>query len=130
MSAFYLKTTGDSTITLAERLDIENYACGLMDVSGQLIPENDENFEEEYFLCSSISEDVFVNNTKLPVLRRLKFKKSNGIVNSMFRKIIWLKVISEPISKINIYITDSKGKRVSFRGKGLVCTLLLRPNKY
>lgn len=129
MDCFYIKTFGDTSVTLAERLDIENYGCGLLEISGQLTPsENEKILSKHFFLCSDISEEVFINNIKLPILRTIKFDK-NWEIDQKFNKIIWLRVIREPVSKITLYITDENGKRVSFKGEGLMCTLLLLPNK-
>lgn len=127
MTTLYLKTTGDTTTFFPESLNTRCYSCGLVEISGVLSPTDEENNGESYFLCSNISEDVFVNNVKLPVLRKLTWKKKNkGVIDEKFCPIIWCKMIRDRVTKINLYITDSLGNRVSFTGKGLTCTLLLR----
>jgi hypothetical protein len=129
MNALYMTTTGDSTITLAQRLDIENYGCGLIEVSGQLEPTNSTlSARDNFFLCSDFVQESFIGQIKLPIIRKIKFSR-NWEVNTYFKKIIWLKVEREPISRINLYLTDELGNRVSFKGEGLMCTLLLIPNK-
>lgn len=130
MNGFYLTLQGgDTTMILAERLDIENYGVGLVEIMGQLKPhESKYKDTKSYFLCSDISQNVYVNQIKLPVLRRITFDDTWHI-NMRYEKIIWLRIEREPISKINLYITDEKGSRVSFSGKGLMCTLLLIPRK-
>lgn len=127
MTTLYLKTEGDTTTFLPESLDTRCFSCGLAEISGVLSPDEDEKIGESFFLCSNISEDVFVNNIKLPVLRKLTWKKKNkGLIDEKFCPIIWCKMTRERVTKINLYITDSLGNRVSFNGKGLTCTLLLR----
>lgn len=127
MTTLYLKTQGDSTTFLPESLDVLNYSCGLAEISGFLSPEDDEKKDDTFFLCSNITEDVFVNNIRLPVLRKLTWKKKNkGIMDEKFSPILWCKIIRSSVTKINLYITDSCGNRLSFTGKGLTCTLLIR----
>ena len=129
MNALYLKTFGDTTITLPQRLEIENYGCGLIEISGQLEPTNDKlTPKDNFFLCGDFVQESFIGQIKLPIIRRIKFSKS-WEVNTYFKKIIWVRVEREPISRINLYITDESGNRLSFQGEGLMCTLLLIPNK-
>ena len=124
-----MTTLGDTTITLPQRLDIENYGCGLIEVSGQLEPINSTlSARENFFLCSDFVQESFIGQIKLSIIRKIKFSR-NWEANTYFKKIIWVKVEREPISRINLYITDELGNRVSFKGQGLMCTLLLIPNK-
>jgi hypothetical protein len=148
MDVIYVNTkTGDDTVTLAERIECEGYGIGVAEISGQLTPKqkirNKREEEEEgkkevceenifqtkfFYLCSNISEEVIINNLKLPILRKIHFNRE-GYVHEIYSKILLLRVEREPISKINLYITDEQGQRISFEGKGLNCTLVLIPPK-
>lgn len=125
MNALYLWTNGDSVTTLAETIEIEGYGCALFDVHGQL---KEASPSKPYYLCSDISDDVFVNNIKLPVLRQLKLN-SKGFVTNEIEKPIWITVTRRSISKIRLYLCDDEGNIFSFKGRGLYCTLLLVPHK-
>lgn len=125
MNALYLWTDGDTVTTLAETLEIEGYGCALFDIHGQL---KDASPTKPYYLCSDISNDVFVGNTKLPVLRQLKLN-GKGFVTNSIEKPIWIEVTRRSISKLRLYLCDEIGNVFSFKGRGLYCTLLLVPNK-
>lgn len=125
MNALFLTTQGDSVTTLAETLEIEGYGCALIEVYGRL---SISDLSEELFLCSDITEDVFVNTVKLPVLRRLKMN-SKGLITNTIEKPIWLTVTRQAISKVRLFICNGQGDIKTFSGRGLYCTLLLIPNR-
>lgn len=126
MNAVYLWTKGDSTTSLAEPLEVDRYGCSLFEVHGKL---ETKDFSKPFFLCSDITQDVYVYGGKLPVLRQLKLNSKGFIVNDIQRP-IWLTVTRTTISQIRLFICDEIGNVQSFGGKGLYCTLLLIPNKY
>ena len=126
MDPIYITTKGDDIVTLAQRIECEGYGIGVVELSGQLLPKNRK--ETTYYLCSDITEEVLINSTKLPILRRINFD-SEGNVHDIYCKVILLRVERAPISRINLYITDGEGRRQSFEGKGLNCTLVLIPAK-
>lgn len=127
MNALYLWTNGDTVITLADTLELEGYGVGLIEMHGKIvisgIPNNDP-----LYLCSDISQDTYVRNIKLPVLREIK-RNGNGLVINDLCKTIWLKVTRQSISKIRLYICDVLGNVVSFDKKKLYCTLLFIPDR-
>lgn len=126
MNAVYLWTNGDTTTSLAQTIEVDRYGCSLFEIHGKL---DVTNYSEPYFLCSDVSQDVFVYDTKLPVLRQIKLNSKGFIVNDLTRP-IWLNVTRPSISQIRLFICDRHGKIHSFTGKGLYCTLLFIPNKY
>ena len=124
MNVIYLWTNGNHVTYLAETLELEGYGCGVIDVHGKLENGNGHS----YYLCCDMTEDVFVNNIKLPVLRQIR-TNSKDFISSQINHVIWLKITRSTISKIRLYICNEKGDVQSFKGRGLFCTLLLIPNK-
>lgn len=122
----YLDTDGDKTHYLLNPLEVERFACALIDINGKL-NNNKLNKNDQLFLCSDICKDVVVGSIKLPVLRQL-FRNSYGSV-LLFNHIVWLKVIRPTITSIRLYICNEKGKIVSFDKSWLQCTLLFIPPK-
>lgn len=127
MTTLYVWTVGDTVTTLAETIDVTGYYCSLWDVHGKLDDlKTDKPIDNSkpYYLCSDFCADVFVNNITLPVLRQLRFN-GKGSVQSEVNLPIWNEVIRRHISKMRLYICDEKGNILSFKGKGLYCTLKL-----
>lgn len=124
MDPIYISTKGDDIVTLAKRIECEGYGLGVVELSGQLLPTNGK--KTSYYLCSDVSEEVLINSTKLPILRKINFD-NEGNVHDIYSKVLLLRVERTPISRINLYITDSEGRRQPFEGKGLNCTLVLIP---
>lgn len=127
MNAVYAYTNGDTTITLAETLEIEGYGVGIVDIFGKVsLPAKYRN--KPLFLCSNITQDTYVLNKKLPVLRMLKTNQS-GIINNNLYKIIWLTVTRRSIANLRLYICDINGEIISLGQKTLYCTLLFIPDR-
>lgn len=127
MNAVYGYTNGDTVITLAETLEIEGYGVGVIDIFGKVsLPSKYRN--KPLFLCSNITQDTYVGNKKLPVLKMLKTNQS-GIINNNIYKLIWLRVTRRSISNLRLYICDINGEIVSLGSKTLYCTLLFVPDR-
>ena len=84
MKALYLSTKGDDTIDLPVPLEVENYLCGIVEMSGKV-----NTFKEDLFLCCDICEESFMGEIIMPVLRSIK-RKTNGMVNNDICHVIWL----------------------------------------
>jgi hypothetical protein len=120
----YLETHGDTIIPLAERVELEGYCVGVVEIHGSIKKSN--NSGKPYYLCADITEDVFVNSCKLPVLCQISLK-SNGVINSQVTKNVnWLRISRRSMDKIRLYICDEKGKVISFTDKGVYCTLVFK----
>ncbi len=126
MNALYLYTDGDTTIPLAETLEIEKYGCAVIDLYGKV----DKKFAgQTLYLCADFVQDVFVESIKLRALRHFVVK-SNSFVSEEIYNPIWLPITRRPISCVRLYICDSQGEIQSVGSRGLRCTLLLVPNRY
>lgn len=125
MNAVYLSTTGDTTTVLPTPLEVQGYGCGVIEISGKLIPRDDNG---NLYLCCNIVEESFVGSIKIPVLRYMK-RSQSGNVNSTLNHIIWLKVMRPTITSIRLYIANDKGEVVSLPDSKVNCTLLFIPHK-
>ena len=119
MYVIYLSTDGDSTIEFPIPLDVKNYKCSVVDISGEV--KNEQN--KELFLCSDVCEESFIGNIKVPVLTKLKRKRTGAILGTIDH-VIWLKVMRPTISSIRLYIATEEGKVVSLGKRQLQCTVL------
>ena len=75
MKAVYLSTNGDSTTVLPYPLEVQGYACRVLELNGRItIPRNHDHTNkkdpnnENLYLCGNIVEESFVGNFKIPVL--------------------------------------------------------------
>ena len=123
MKALYLSTKGDDTIDLPVPLEVENYLCGIVEMSGKV-----NTFKEVLFLCCDICEESFMGEMMMPVLRSIK-RKTNGMVNNDINHVIWLRVMKPHISNIRLYISDEYGEIKTVDKNKLKCTLLFIPSK-
>ena len=122
----YLNTSGDTTHYLANSLEVEGFACGVIEVNGKI--NSSIKKTKELYLCSDICKGVFINGIKLPILRQI-FRNSSGIIQSFNNK-IWLQVMRPNISSIRLYITDENGNIISVGQNWLQCSLLfIAPTK-
>lgn len=127
-TVMYLETHGDTIIPLAERVEFEGYCVGVVEIHGSIKGGNKNG--SPYYLCGDITEDVFVNSVKLPVLCQLSLK-STGLINSQVTKnVVWLKISRRSMDKIRLYICDANGKIISVGNKGVYCTLVFKNNQY
>jgi hypothetical protein len=125
----HLETHGDTIIPLAERIELEGYCVGVVEIHGSVKKPAADPSGKPYYLCTDITEDVFVNSCKLPVICQITLK-SNGAINSQVTKNVnWLNISRHSIDKIRLYICDDKGKLISVGAKGVYCTLVFK-NKY
>ena len=119
MKAVYLSTNGDNTITLPQPLEVQNYGCGIIEMTGKV----QSGYREPLFLCCDICEESVVGNIKLPVLRYIN-RNGRNIISKSIDHVIWLKVMRPSISSIRLYIADYTGRVVSVGSNQLYCTLL------
>ena len=115
----FLDTTGDTTHYLANQLEVENFDCGVVEITGKI--NNSIKKTKRLFLCSDICKTMFVNNIKLPVIRQL-IRSNSGIIQQ-FNNIIWIKVMRPNISSIRLYITDEYGQTIAVGESWLQCSL-------
>ena len=123
MKALYLSTKGDDTIDLPVPLEVENYLCGIVEMSGKV-----NTFKEDLFLCCDICEESFMGEIMMPVLRSIK-RKTNGMVNNDINHVIWLRVMRPHIRNIRLYTSDEHGEIKTVDKNKLKCTLLFIPPK-
>lgn len=137
MIAIYLSTDGDEKISLPNSLDLENYGCAVVEMSGEIKvfdTDGDGNqkkvkIDETLYLCCDIVEDSVLMNTKLPILRSIYVNSKNSKINKPIENLIWLNVKRPKIDHIRLYITDKTGIPVSLSKSKLECTLLFIPRK-
>lgn len=128
MNAVYAWTNGDTITNLAETLEIEGFGVGLIEIYGR--PKLDIKYKNKnLFLCSDITQDTYVGNMKLPVLRMLTTNSQGSVITKDINKVIWLKVTRRSINYLRLYICDDKGELVSLGNKRLNCTLLFIPDR-
>ena len=123
MKALYLSTKGDDTIDLPVPLEVENYLCSIVEMSGKV-----NTLKEDLFLCCDICKESFMGEIMMPVLRSIK-RKANGMVNNDINHVIWLRVMRTHISNIHLYISDEYGEIKTVDKNKLKCTLLFIPPK-
>ena len=123
MKALYLSTQGDDTIDLPVPLEVENYLCGIVEMSGKV-----NTFKGDLFLCCHICEESYMGENMIPVLRSIK-RKTNGMVINDINHVIWLPVMRPHISNIRLYISDESGEIKTVDKNKLNCTLLFVPSK-
>ena len=123
MKALYLSTQGDDTIDLPVPLEVENYLCGIVEMSGKV-----NTFKGDLFLCCDICEESYMGENMIPVLRSIK-RKTNGIVINDINHVIWLRVMRLHISNIRLYMSDESGEIKTVDKNKLNCTLLFVPSK-
>jgi len=131
MTIIHLKTNGRTVTRLAQHIHFESRACatlvslcGKLDISG--ITSSDL---KPYYLCCDLLDDVYLHNHMRPVLSRFTVN-SKGTVNSSIQHMVWIPLKTKAFSKIKLYICNELGETVSFRGKGVYCTLLIKDNGY
>ena len=73
MNALYLSTHGDVITELATPLEVEDYGCGVIELTGKVC----SGFREDLYLCCDICEESFIDGTKMPIFRMLD-RYSNG----------------------------------------------------
>lgn len=133
MQAAYLKTNGDSIIDFPCSLELDNYGCGIIKLSGK-IPDNLKSGDKKLkkkdslYLCSDICQESIVNNIFLPVLIKIE-KNNNGIISGNINHVTWLKLKRYSINNLRLYITDEEGDIVLLGDNYLYCTLLFIPLK-
>ena len=118
MKAFYITTSGDTTLELPIPMDIEGYVCGIIEMNGKL-----SMYKGDLFLCSDICEESVAGETVMPVLRNIK-RRPNGVIINDLTHVIWLKIIRPKITSIRVYIANVRGDIMSFGDDKLKCTLL------
>ena len=123
MNVMYLTITGDDTLELPVPLEVEGYACGVIEMSGKV-----NNFKGDLYLCSDIREESIVGDIRMPVLRCIR-RKTNGFIINDLNHIVWLKVMRPCINTVRFYIANGKGEIVTFAENKLKCTLLFTPAK-
>lgn len=124
MNALYLSTSGDSTIELPNTLEAEGYGCGVVEIYGKV----HHSVAEPLYLCSDICQESIVDNSKLPVLRKIR-RSSNAVVKPNIYKVIWLPILRPNITSIRLYICNAQGDIISLGKEKLYCTLLIIPHK-
>ena len=122
MKSLFLSTSGDNTIDLPLPLEVEGYACGIIELNGRI--ESLKN--EELFLCCDICEESFSGVTMMPILRNIK-RRSNGSIVNEINHVIWLRVMRPHISSIRLYIANQFGDIIALPKNNLKCTLLFIP---
>ena len=130
VESVFLKCDGDTKTFLTNPLEIEGYACGVMEISGNLDKYKNgqkRKKQDQLFLCSDICKEVFVNGIKLPVLRQILRSPSGNILQ--ISNIVWLKVLRPTITSIRLYITNEIGEVQSFNGGWLQCSVLFIASK-
>jgi len=123
MNVLYISITGDDTLDLPVPLEVENFKCGVVEMTGKI---NNE-FKGDIFLCSDVCEESIVGEIKLPVLRNIR-RRPNGIVLNDINHITWLRVMRPRITSIRFYITNVNGEIITFEDNKLNCTLLFTPS--
>ena len=122
MKALYVTTDGDDTVDLPVPLEVEGYACGIIDMTGKI----NNSFKGDLFLCCDICEESFVGDIMMPVLRSIK-RKANGLVVNDINHVVWLRVMRPHISNIRFYIANVNGEILTVDNNKLKCTLLFIP---
>ena len=118
MKALYLSTKGDDTIDLPVPLEVKNYLCWVVEMSGKV-----NTFKGDLFLCFDICEESYMGENMMPVLRSIK-RKTNGMIINDINHVIWLRVMRPHISNIHLYISDEFGEIKTVDNNKLNCTLL------
>ena len=103
MKAVYLSTDGDTTTELPLPLEVEGYACDVVEINGKF-----NSIKENIYLCCDICEESFVGNNRLPILRVLE-RRPNGLITNEIHHVIWLHVMRPHISSIRLYIANEYG---------------------
>ena len=67
MKAVYISITEDDTVELATPLEVEGYGVCVIEMNGRV----QNGFKDSLYLCCDICEESYVNNTKMPILRRI-----------------------------------------------------------
>lgn len=125
----YPKCFGDSVTYLAQPITILNpptYEIAVIQISGFL---KGAKKGQTYYLCSNVSQDVFVGCRKLPALccLHIEDEETGHVVNTINQIPVWLKVTREQIWKLRLYVCDEKADIVSVLGTQLNCTLIIKP---
>lgn len=131
MKSIYLTTTNDTTTLLDIPLEVENYACGIIEMSGTI-----QDDKSPLYLCCDIIEESpvgipgkeFGNVNYLPVLRQLNINNKH-VVKGNIAHVVWIKVLRHQINSIRLYITSATGEITTFEENKLNCTLLFIPPK-
>ena len=124
MKALYVTTFGDDTIDLPVPLEVEGYACGIIEMTGKI----NNKFKGEFFLCCDICEESFVGEIRMPVLRNIK-RKATGLIINDINHVVRLRVMRPHISNIRFYIANVNGEILTVDNSKLKCTLLFIPPK-
>ena len=77
MKALYLSTKGDDTIDLPVPLEVKNYLCRVVEMSGKV------NKKGDLFLCCDICEESYIGENMMPVLRSIQRKTNGMIINDI-----------------------------------------------
>ena len=123
VKTLYLSTKGDNAIDLPVPLEVKNYQCGVVEMSGKV-----NTFKGDLFLCCDICEESYMGENMMPVLRSIK-RKTNGMIINDINHVIWLCVMRPHISNICLYISDEFGQIKTVDKNKLNCTLLFVPPK-
>ena len=121
----FLTCNGDTKTLLTYPLEVEGYACAIIEISGRLEKYNNgkkTKKEDELFLCSDICKEVYVNGKKLPALRQI-LRSPTGNIQQISNP-TWLRVLRPTITSIRLYITNANGEIQSFQSGWLQCSLL------
>ena len=86
------------------------------------------NTNEGFLLCSDIIAPSYVNNIRLPVLRRFCALTPGNKHTITPDRPYYVPITNTFIEDIRLYITDSLGKQISFTDSVVRVTLHLRKN--
>ena len=82
----------------------------------------------DFALCSDIIEGVHLGNKQLPILRMFHPMSSGTKHLYTFVRPYYVKLRKDLLDSVNMYLTDSTGKKISLSSTTLQVTLHLRKN--
>ena len=113
-------------VRLPKKLDLTpkgQWCIALLDID---MPRFEEDYKTSYLTVNSnICEPSYVNTSLIPTLNRIYSVEMSRGRPVYFDNPRYVKITSDFLDVIDIYLTDSKGDSPSFKDGDVICTLHL-----
>jgi hypothetical protein len=114
------KTAGDFIVELPRRYRLDDsWECAISEIT---FVSEFEQLTDRMYACTDVMDDSYVRGTTLPVLRSIDIDTDTK-VDLSFNPLCYIKVQTDELRRIRIFIKDRNLKPSRFKFDRLYCTL-------